>query len=177
MGTFHVWADVTFCSHNSQGVPVAQCCEVLTALRQQRSASAYRAGLRKRRFFSQKTHPSTWLRMLVGAATEFAARVAQHLDRRVVSVLLFGSRERGDAKLDSDMGVAVVLTDIGLEACRTVRFLAVEVWLAYGIYLSTRVWSLAHWKKMAALQTLLYRNVCRDGIEIHSPQAAWVEPA
>jgi predicted nucleotidyltransferase len=102
------------------------------------------------------------------AASEFAAKVAQQFDGQVVSVMLFGSRARGEAKPDSDMDVAVVLTDVGLDERRAVRYLAVEVWLKYGIYLSTRVWSQAHWEKLAEMQTLLYRNVCRDGVEIHA---------
>ena len=36
----------------------------------------------------------------------------------------------------------------------------------HGIYLSTRVWSRAHYRKLEKLQTLLYRNIQRDGIDL-----------
>jgi predicted nucleotidyltransferase len=100
------------------------------------------------------------------AATEFVDRVRQQFGDQVVSVLVFGSRARGEAEPDSDMDVLVIMSDAGPEIRRAIRYLAVEVWLKYGIYLSTRVWSRAHWGKLEELQTLLYRNICRDGISL-----------
>ncbi len=100
------------------------------------------------------------------AATEFADRARQQFDSQVISIVLFGSRARGEAASDSDMDVLVVMSDAGPKIRRAVRYLAVEVWLKYDIYLSTRVWSRDHWRKLDELQTLLYRNICRDGINL-----------
>jgi predicted nucleotidyltransferase len=100
------------------------------------------------------------------AAVEFVDSVRQQFDGQVVSVLLFGSRARGEAEPDSDMDLLVVMSDAGPEIRRAIRYLAVEVWLKHGIYLSTRVWSQAHWRKLEELQTLLYRNIRRDGIKL-----------
>ena len=98
------------------------------------------------------------------AATEFVDKLHQQFDGQVVSVLLFGSRARGEAEPDSDMDLLVVMSDASPQVRKAVRYLAVEVWLEHGIYLSTRVWSRAHWRRLEGLQTLLYRNICRDGI-------------
>ena len=100
------------------------------------------------------------------AATDFANRVRQQFGDQVVSVLVFGSRARGEAEPDSDMDLLVIMSDAGPEIRRAIRYLAVEVWLKYGIYLSTRVWNRAHWGKLEELQTLLYRNICKDGISL-----------
>jgi predicted nucleotidyltransferase len=100
------------------------------------------------------------------AATEFVDKVHQQFDGQVVSVLLFGSRARGEAEPESDMDLLVVMSDARPEIRRAIRYLAVEVWLKHGIYLSTRVWSHAHWRKLEELQTLLYRNIRRDGINL-----------
>jgi len=100
------------------------------------------------------------------AATDFANRVRQQFGDQVVSVLVFGSRARGEAEPDSDMDLLVIMSDAGPKIRRAIRYLAVEVWLKYGIYLSTRVWSRAHWGRLEELQTLLYRNICRDGINL-----------
>jgi hypothetical protein len=62
------------------------------------------------------------------------------------------------------MDVLVVLSDASPATRRVVRYLAVEGWLKYGIYLSTRVWSKDHWSEVEKMQTLLYHNLCRDGI-------------
>jgi len=103
-----------------------------------------------------------------GAIYAFVHRLREHLDGRVLSVLLFGSRVRNEARPDSDVDVAVIV-DRGDPATRkAIRYLAVEIWLEYGLYLSTRVWSRDHWHRLEALQTGLYRNLRREGIELLS---------
>jgi hypothetical protein len=64
------------------------------------------------------------------------------------------------------MDVVVVLREVDLAASKGVRHLAVEVWLRHGIYVSTRVWSQAHWRRLEQLQTLLYQNIRGDGIDL-----------
>ena len=97
---------------------------------------------------------------------EFVERVRQRFDGQLISAVLFGSRARGEASLDSDMDVLVVMSNADPAIRKEIRHLAVEVWLEHGIYLSTRVWSRAHWCKLEGLQTLLYRNIHRDGINL-----------
>jgi predicted nucleotidyltransferase len=99
-------------------------------------------------------------------AIEFVERVRQRFDGQLVSAVLFGSRARGEAEPDSDMDVLVVMSSADPEVRKEIRYLAVEVWLEHGIYLSTRVWSQAHWRKLEELQTLLYQNIRRDGINL-----------
>ena len=99
-------------------------------------------------------------------AIEFLKRVRQRFDGQLVSAVLFGSRARGEAEPDSDMDVLVVMSSADPEVRKEIRYLAVEVWLEHGIYLSTRVWSQAHWRKLEELQTLLYQNIRRDGINL-----------
>jgi predicted nucleotidyltransferase len=100
------------------------------------------------------------------AATEFVDKVRQQFDGQLISILLFGSRARGEAEPDSDMDVLIIMSQENSEIRRAIRYLAVEVWLKHGIYVSTRVWSRAHWQKLEEIQTLLYRNICRDGIDL-----------
>ncbi|MBL7063348.1 MAG: nucleotidyltransferase domain-containing protein [Anaerolineae bacterium] len=97
---------------------------------------------------------------------EFVERVRQRFDGQLISAVLFGSRARGEAELDSDVDVLVVMSNADPEIRKEIRYLAVEVWLEHGIYLSTRIWSRAHWRKLEELQTLLYRNIHRDGINL-----------
>lgn len=84
----------------------------------------------------------------------------------MLSVFLFGSRARGDAPRDSDLDLAILFKETTPEIQKKVRYIAADVWLEHGLYLSTRVWGLAHWQRMEELQTGLYRNIQRDGIEI-----------
>jgi predicted nucleotidyltransferase len=100
------------------------------------------------------------------AVTDFVWALRGHFDGQVQSVILHGSRARGEAEPDSDMDVVVVLSTADAEMVRQVRHLAVEVWLKHDIYVSTRVWSEAHWRRLGELQTLLYQNIRRDGIDL-----------
>ncbi|MDY7075809.1 MAG: nucleotidyltransferase domain-containing protein [Chloroflexota bacterium] len=97
---------------------------------------------------------------------EFVEKVRQRFDGQLVAAVLFGSRARGEAELDSDMDVLVVMSNADPEIRKEIRHLAVEVWLEHDIYLSTRVWSRAHWCKLEELQTMLYCNIRRDGINL-----------
>lgn len=99
-------------------------------------------------------------------ATEFADRLRQRFDGQIVSIVLFGPRARGDAAPDSDMDVLVVLSEASPAARKVVRHLAVDVWLQYGICISTRVWDVDHWREVEEIGTLLYHNIRRDGIRL-----------
>ena len=97
---------------------------------------------------------------------EFVGRMRQRFDGQLIAVVLFGSRARGEAEPDSDMDVLVVMSDDDLEIRKEIRYLAVEVWLEHGIYLSTRVCSMAHWHRLEELQTLFFQNIHQDGISL-----------
>ena len=107
-------------------------------------------------------------------AMAFVDKIRGRFDGQLVSVFLFGSRARGEAKPDSDMNLLVVMAVADPEVRKAINHLAVEVWLENGIFLSTLIWSQDHWQKVAQLQTLLYKSICRDGIdllELHPPTA------
>ena len=99
-------------------------------------------------------------------ALEFVEKLRQRFKGQLLSAVLFGSRARGEAEPDSDMDVLLVVSECNPELRKEIRHLAVELWLEHDIYLSTRVYSQSHWHKLEALQTLLYRNIRRDGIDL-----------
>ena len=99
-------------------------------------------------------------------AKVFLDTLVQHFDSQLAVVILFGSRARGEANPDSDMDFVVVLDDSTIEKQRIARYLAAEIWLEYGVYISARVWSFEYWQKLGKMQTLLYQNIQRDGVEL-----------
>jgi predicted nucleotidyltransferase len=99
-------------------------------------------------------------------ALSFVKRMRQRFDGQLIDAVLFGSRARGEAQPDSDMDVLVVMSSADPEVRKQIRHIAAEVWLEHDIYLSTRVWSQAQWRKLEELQTLLYQNIHRDGISL-----------
>ena len=103
------------------------------------------------------------------ALAAFVDRIQQRFDGLILSAMLFGSRARGEASTDSDVDVLVVINKEDYQVRKQIRYLAAEVWLEYGLFLSTRVWSRSHWHKLQEMQTLLYRNIQRDGIDLLMP--------
>lgn len=100
------------------------------------------------------------------AIQAFVKRLEAKFGDQMLSIRLFGSRARGEAQPDSDMDIAVIVDHVGPELRKSIRFMAVDVWLQYGIYISTRVWSLDHWRELESLQTNLYKTLQQEGIEL-----------
>ena len=100
------------------------------------------------------------------ALNEFVRRLRLKLDGRLISLVLFGSKARGDSRPDSDIDVLVVVDKDDFEIRQTIRDIAADVWLEYGPYISTRIWSLAHYRKLEKLQSPLYRCIRDEGVEL-----------
>jgi len=100
------------------------------------------------------------------ALDEFVRRLQDRLNSNFVAVKLFGSRARGTGRADSDLDVLVVVERDDLVVRRTVRYLAADIWLAHGLFISTRIWSRERMERMKREPTLLSRNIQRDGINL-----------
>ena len=89
---------------------------------------------------------------VAAALARFAADAQRHYGPRLLDLYLFGSRGRGDARLESDADVAVILTDGAWRIIDEARILA----------------------------DLSYDRLIEDGLDIQAhpvPRSAWNEPA
>jgi len=100
------------------------------------------------------------------ALREFVTQLQDRLNGGLLSVTLFGSRARGTGGPDSDLDVLVVVERDDLAVCRAIRYLAADVWLAHGPFISTRIWSREKMERMEREPTLLARNIQREGINL-----------
>jgi predicted nucleotidyltransferase len=90
---------------------------------------------------------------------------------RLFEVLLFGSKARNEARMDSDVDVAVILQQPSAQDLSEARGFAFDIWLAYGVLLSVRAMSQQGWERLGSLRSLFYRNVKRDGVSLLSKAA------
>ncbi len=107
---------------------------------------------------------------------EFVTRLRERFDGDLLSVTLFGSRARGEGGPDSDLDVLVVVERDDPVVRRAIRYLAADVWLAHGPFISTRVWDRERMERREREPTLLVRNIQRDGID-WLPASRTEEPA
>jgi predicted nucleotidyltransferase len=90
----------------------------------------------------------------------------ERFGHRLVEVLLFGSKARGEAHPGSDVDVAVILDRPEAQDLSDARGLAFDIWLTYQVLISIRAMSRESWQALAAMQSLFYRNLLRDGISL-----------
>jgi len=105
------------------------------------------------------------------------AALAEYLDRlrarfasRILRVILYGSRARGEGDAESDLDVLVVVDDgdwkfqdgVALESC--------EPSITHSALISPHVWDQEHYDKQKKWRLLFFRNLERDGVEL------WTRP-
>jgi predicted nucleotidyltransferase len=100
------------------------------------------------------------------ALAVFAQRLYAHCGGRVRSVILFGSKARGDSGPDSDVDVLVRLLDDDPHLQSDVRRLAARVSLEYGLLLSVRAVSRSQWERMTHYRSPLFRTLETEGIPL-----------
>jgi predicted nucleotidyltransferase len=100
------------------------------------------------------------------ALQTFVHTLRDRFGRQLVDVLLFGSKARGKAHSSSDVDVLVIPDRPGAQELSDVRGLGFDIWLTYHVFLSIRAMSQGSWLTLAAVQSLFYRSVRRDGISL-----------
>ena len=100
------------------------------------------------------------------AVAEYVDRIQRHFPDRILSVMLFGSKARGDADTESDIDL-LVLVDVETNQFRSELWLiASDVSLDYNVVLSPRVFGQARWDESQQIRLPLYRAIVADGIPL-----------
>lgn len=100
------------------------------------------------------------------ALLAYIATLHNRFENQLVDVILFGSKARGDAHLDSDIDVLVLLDNPDIETLSEVRGLGFDILLTYGVFLSIRAMSRQQWQTLANTDNLFYHNLKQDGISL-----------
>jgi predicted nucleotidyltransferase len=93
-------------------------------------------------------------------------RLYAHHGDQIRSVVLFGSKSRGDAGFHSDVDVLVVLSNDDPHLQSSVRRLAARVSLEYDLLLSMRAVSRSRWDRLARYRFPIYQAIQADGINL-----------
>ncbi len=108
------------------------------------------------------------------ALVEFTETIQTQFGHLIQLVLLFGSKARGDDTKDSDIDLLIVVDSDDWQIHKQISYTAVDICLKYNYELdiSPRIWSVAHFEKMKAMNASIYQHICQDGITLFEPDFA-----
>jgi predicted nucleotidyltransferase len=101
--------------------------------------------------------------------------VHQYIDRalalpaiQIETIILFGSKARGDSSPESDMDLMIILDDAALPQQEPLYALTFDVLLESGVYISTQVMSADLFRQLPIRRPLFYANLIRDGVLLYT---------
>jgi len=97
---------------------------------------------------------------------EFKRRVEQRFPGEVVRVVLFGSKARGDASVESDMDVLVVVRSEDWKMGDEIRDMGYELEIAQGVVLSIQVMGQRQYQELKARGSTFVANVEQEGLAV-----------
>jgi predicted nucleotidyltransferase len=103
------------------------------------------------------------------AVTEYIARIRSRFSDRILAVVLFGSKARGDTEAESDMDLLVLVDAESNEFRSELWRIASDVSLEHSVVLSPRVFGQARWAEARRMRLPLYRAIVEDGVSL-SPE-------
>ena len=96
----------------------------------------------------------------------FKKKIEKKFPEEIISVIVFGSKARGDAVRDSDIDILVITKSDNKELTRKIRFLGYDLEIENNVVLSIQVFLKDYINYLRTLPTQFIRNVDRDSIAI-----------
>ena len=100
------------------------------------------------------------------AIIEYVPRIRGQFRNRVLAVMLFGSKARGDADPESDIDLLVLVDMESSEFRSQLWRIASDVSLEYDVVLSPRVFGQSRWDETRRIRMPLYRAIVADGVPL-----------
>lgn len=107
---------------------------------------------------------------VVACLEELTRRLHDELGDNLLEIRLFGSYARGEARVDSDLDVLVVVNSLPLPVKERVLEVIADVSLEYDLVIGPVIWDLDRRRQHELHQTLLLKNIQAEGV------ALWVHP-
>ena len=98
------------------------------------------------------------------ALTAYVTRAARLYPDEVLSITLYGSQARGDAKTESDIDVLVVVRRDSPALRQALTDLAWQVQFEHGVVISDIIRSVEQFNRMRANRFPFYQNIEREGV-------------
>ncbi|MBH0204108.1 MAG: nucleotidyltransferase domain-containing protein [Nitrospira sp.] len=97
---------------------------------------------------------------------EFKRRVEQRFPGELVRVVLFGSKARGDASVESDIDVLAVVRSEDWKLGDEIRDTGYELEIAHGVVLSIQVMGQRQYQELKGRGSTFVANVEQEGLAV-----------
>jgi predicted nucleotidyltransferase len=97
---------------------------------------------------------------------EFKRRVEQRFPGELVRVVLFGSKARGDASVESDIDVLTVVRSEDWKLGDEIRDIGYELEIAHGVVLSIQVMGQRQYQELKARGSTFLEQVEQEGVAV-----------
>ena len=100
------------------------------------------------------------------AVLEYVTHIRGRFPDRILAVILFGSKARGDADAESDIDLLVLVDAEDREFRSELWRIASDVSLDHNAVVSARVFGQGRWAEARRMRLPLYRAVVTDGVPL-----------
>ncbi len=100
------------------------------------------------------------------ALSELKARLKELLGPKLLSIVLYGSKARGDYDIDSDTDIAIIVEGLTRELKNKILDIITDIELEYLVPLSTIIFSKEEFEALKSRGRRLALDIEREGIEI-----------
>ncbi len=97
---------------------------------------------------------------------QFKSEVVKRYPEDVISLIVFGSKARGDASEESDIDILVVTKSDNWRIGDQIRDIGYDLELKHNLVLSIQVVSQSHINHLKKIRSQFMRNIERDGITL-----------
>jgi predicted nucleotidyltransferase len=100
------------------------------------------------------------------AINAFSRRLKKALGKQLVSVLLFGSKARGESHKESDIDIFVLVKRATLQVDDKVAGITADIWEQYDVILSPVIYSVYERERNLQMHSFFFEAVQAEGVPL-----------
>jgi len=97
-------------------------------------------------------------------AKELASKIREKLER--ASIIVYGSRARGDNELFSDMDICIIVNELNEKTREIIFTIAWEIGFKEDVVIVPLIFGKKEWEDSPILESPIYKNIQREGIKL-----------